>query len=216
MTTLTDYLLETKADWPDPATEPDPAEGPELDAEPQEWAGDLYDAGDETDPAEAFAVFTGAAGLEGWLDRADDGTLTGWVRDPAGGVYRYSDVDAWAIDVRDSGMSRTDPGMGVEDPNAELEGEDDAATEDPSELEGEDDADPFAEGDDEGDELAVDDDAADEVGADTDDPDPDTDDLADDMDPDEDDDEDDFTSKFKRKGVEGKSYELVFEPWVGR
>lgn len=41
----------------------------------------MYDEGDETDPANAFAAYKGAAGEEAWLDQAPDGTLTGWVRD---------------------------------------------------------------------------------------------------------------------------------------
>lgn len=64
----------------------------------RQWAGDEYTEGDETDPAQARAAFTGEAG-EAWLDRAEDGTLTGWVREPDGTVFRYADVDAWAIDV---------------------------------------------------------------------------------------------------------------------
>ena len=148
MASLTDYLLESKSDWPDPATPTDdPAEGPETEATPTEWAGDLYEEGDESNPDEAFAVFTGGAGLEAWLDRADDGTLTGWVRDPEGSVFRYSDVDAWAIDVRDAGMNRTDPGMAGEE-----EG-------DPAEGEEGDDLDPDAEQDPFADEAADQDDA---------------------------------------------------------
>ncbi|WP_143661270.1 hypothetical protein [Streptomyces pseudogriseolus] len=75
------------------------------DARP--WAGDAYDEGDETDPAQAFASFAGDAGQEAWLDKAVDGTLTGWVRDETGQVWRYADPDAWAIDVDDAGMAQT-------------------------------------------------------------------------------------------------------------
>jgi hypothetical protein len=39
--------------------------------------------------------------------KAEDGTLTGWVRDETGQVWRYSDTDAWAIDVDDAGMTQT-------------------------------------------------------------------------------------------------------------
>lgn len=75
--------------------------------EGHEWAGDRYEEGDETDPAESFAAFTGQSGEDAWLDRSEDGTLTGWVRDADGTVYRYSDHDAWAADVDDAGMTRT-------------------------------------------------------------------------------------------------------------
>ncbi|MFJ4988750.1 hypothetical protein ACIP9H_33740 [Streptomyces sp. NPDC088732] len=71
------------------------------------WSGDMYDEGDETDPAQAYAAYTGSNGEEAWLDQAPDGTLTGWVRDSTGQVWRYSDVDAWAIDVDDAQMTRT-------------------------------------------------------------------------------------------------------------
>lgn len=71
-----------------------------------EWAGDIVD--DEsviTDPSVSFRSFTGAEGETAWLDRADDGTLTGWIQDADGTTYRYADADAWAIDVDDAGMS---------------------------------------------------------------------------------------------------------------
>ncbi|WP_031102323.1 hypothetical protein [Streptomyces sp. NRRL S-146] len=83
----------------------DPAPGPEDDARP--WSGDMYDEGDETDPADAFAAYKGANGEEAWLDQAPDGTLTGWVRDPTGQVWKYVDPDVWAIDVDDAQMTRT-------------------------------------------------------------------------------------------------------------
>ncbi|MFE2157103.1 hypothetical protein ACFW9M_04730 [Streptomyces lydicus] len=78
---------------------------PEDDARP--WSGDMYDEGDETDPAAAFAAYQGTDGEEAWLDQAPDGTLTGWVRDATGQVWRYSDPDVWAIDVDDAQMTRT-------------------------------------------------------------------------------------------------------------
>ena len=224
MKSLTDYLLESKADWPDPATPTDPAEGQGAEETPTEWAGDLYDQGDESDPAQAFAVFTGGAGLEGWLDRADDGTLTGWVRDPDGSVYRYSDVDAWAIDVRDAGMNRTDPGLAGEEP-ADGEGEEDPNA-DPAEEAPADGEDPLAEGDDTPPELQGEDDAASEApdelapeaddAAATDGTDDGTnpDEQPDDADgADENDEDEDWQEKVKRKGMEGKSYELVYTPW---
>ncbi|MEU8540897.1 hypothetical protein AB0C52_13070 [Streptomyces sp. NPDC048717] len=79
--------------------------GAESDARP--WSGDPYDAGDETDPDDAFAAYKGAGGEEAWLDQAPDGTLTGWVRDKSGQVWRYTDPNAWAIDVDDAPMTRT-------------------------------------------------------------------------------------------------------------
>ncbi|MFG2865470.1 hypothetical protein [Streptomyces sioyaensis] len=83
----------------------DPAPAPEDDARP--WSGDMYDEGDETDPVDAFAAYKGTDGEEAWLDQAPDGTLTGWVRDATGQVWRYTDPDVWAIDVDDAQMSRT-------------------------------------------------------------------------------------------------------------
>ncbi|MGG7574100.1 hypothetical protein [Streptomyces sirii] len=83
----------------------DPAPGPEDDSRP--WSGDMYDEGDETDPSGAFAAYQGADGEEAWLDQAPDGTLTGWVRDATGQVWRYTDPDVWAIDVDDAQMTRT-------------------------------------------------------------------------------------------------------------
>ncbi|MGA5134440.1 hypothetical protein ACPCTO_32065 [Streptomyces olivoreticuli] len=82
-----------------------PSPPPTDDARP--WSGDMYDEGDETDPADAFAAYTGTGGEEAWLDQAPDGTLTGWVRDATGQVWRYSDADAWAVDVDDAQMTRT-------------------------------------------------------------------------------------------------------------
>ncbi|MFG2408760.1 hypothetical protein ACGFR8_31340 [Streptomyces brevispora] len=106
----------------DPAAEP-PAEGsesaaplpseePTAEVEPppddsRPWAGDMYDEGDETDPADSWSAYTGSNGEQAWLDRAPDGTLTGWVRDGTGQVWRYTDPDAWAIDVDGAQMTRT-------------------------------------------------------------------------------------------------------------
>lgn len=93
-----------------------PAAEPSLeDVESHEWAGDLYEEGDETDPAQAFAGFAGQEGEEAWLDRSEDGTLTGWVRDADGSTYRYSDPHAWATDVDDAGMTRTSAAAPGED-----------------------------------------------------------------------------------------------------
>ncbi len=90
----------------DPAAQPGGAQ----------WAGDEVDPGaeDVSDPAVAFAMFAGANGETAWLDVADDGTITGWVEDADGTIYRYSDTDAWAIDVDDVQMSRQEPGAPAE------------------------------------------------------------------------------------------------------
>lgn len=95
---------------------PDPAAGeiqPPAHDDSRPWAGDAYDEGDETDPANAYAAFTGQDGEEAWLDRAPDGTLTGWVRDATGQVWRYSDDSAWVLDVDGAQMQRvsTTPGQ---------------------------------------------------------------------------------------------------------
>lgn len=92
---------------------------PEDDSRP--WAGDMYEEGDETDPEAAFAAYTGSDGEQAWLDQAPDGTLTGWVRDSTGQVWRYTDPDAWATDVDGAQMTRThgpEGGDGTTDPAA--------------------------------------------------------------------------------------------------
>jgi hypothetical protein len=114
------------ADWPDPAA-PEDAVDDTLDGDPNapKWAGDLYEEGDETDPVEAFAAFTGDDGVTAWLDVAPDGTKTGWVKDGEE-VYRYSDPNAWALDVDGAGMARAGE---LDTPEGEepAEGEDPAA-----------------------------------------------------------------------------------------
>lgn len=108
--------VEVKTAMPTPGM-PDPAELPAApDAQmpdapqmpvPHAWAGDALDTLDGvTDPEQAHALFTGPQGEQAWLDRADDGVLLGWVRDVDGQVYRYNDVDAWAVDVDDAGFER--------------------------------------------------------------------------------------------------------------
>ncbi|MFJ7054698.1 hypothetical protein ACIQU7_23610 [Streptomyces albidoflavus] len=82
-----------------------PPPQPEDDARP--WSGDPYNEGDETDPSDAFAAYTGPDGEEAWLDQAPDGTLTGWVFDSMGQTWRYTDPDAWATDVDGAQMTRT-------------------------------------------------------------------------------------------------------------
>lgn len=94
----------------DPAAAPAP---PEDDSRP--WAGDMYDEGDETTPEDAYCAYTGSNGEQAWLDRAPDGTLTGWVRDETGQVWRYTDPDAWAIDVDGAQMTRTHGPEGEDD-----------------------------------------------------------------------------------------------------
>ncbi|MET9528106.1 hypothetical protein ABZX91_38255, partial [Streptomyces coeruleorubidus] len=92
----------------DPAAPPPPPEiQPPHEDDARPWAGDVYDEGDETDPAQAYASLSGPNGEQAWLDKAEDGTLTGWVRDETGQVWRYSDPDTWAIDVDDAGMQET-------------------------------------------------------------------------------------------------------------
>ncbi|MFF0754396.1 hypothetical protein [Streptomyces sp. NPDC004267] len=119
---------------PDPATGDPAAPPPPPEVQPPQgddarpWAGDLYDEGDESDPAEAYAAMSGPNGEQAWLDLADDGTLTGWVRDETGQVWRYSDPDTWAIDVDDAGMQETG---GTRSAPADTEGLDPAA-DDPS------------------------------------------------------------------------------------
>ncbi|AKN68754.1 hypothetical protein QR97_02100 [Streptomyces sp. PBH53] len=93
------------AEAPDGEATTGPAPAPEDDARP--WSGDMYDEGDESDPADAFAAYKGGNGEEAWLDQATDGTLTGWVCDATGQVWRYSDPDVWAMDVDDAQMTRT-------------------------------------------------------------------------------------------------------------
>ncbi|MFF4543626.1 hypothetical protein ACFY1J_05175 [Streptomyces sp. NPDC001406] len=99
---------EAPADGTQPPGNEPPADAPEPPSDDaRQWAGDPYDEGDETDPANAFASYTGSNGEQAWLDQDADGTLTGWVRDGTGQVWRYTDPDAWAIDVDDAHMTQT-------------------------------------------------------------------------------------------------------------
>ncbi|MFD7763573.1 hypothetical protein [Streptomyces microflavus] len=112
------------------AVPPEPEPPHEDDSRP--WAGDMYDEGDESDPAQAYASFSGPAGEQAWLDKAQDGTLTGWVRDEAGQVWRYADPDAWAIDVDDAGMVQSGgTGDAPQDPEQPPAAPDQAAGTDP-------------------------------------------------------------------------------------
>lgn len=125
------YAVKTLPQPDDPAAEEDLAEIPPEPQPPREddarpWAGDVYDEGDESDPAQAYASFSGPSGEQAWLDKAEDGTLTGWVRDETGQVWRYADPEAWAIDVDDAGMSETGGTHGAA-PDTEQEGSESAA-----------------------------------------------------------------------------------------
>ncbi len=122
----------------DPA-DPAAQQAAEEQVEQHEWAGDLFEEGTESNPADAFARFHGGAGEEAWLDRAEDGTLTGWVRDTDGSVYRYSDVEAWAVDTDEATMTRVDPGQEpAESPEGD-EGDEEAAEGEEEAAEGEED-----------------------------------------------------------------------------
>ncbi len=141
----------------DPAAAADPNAGqppmPTDDSRP--WAGDLYDEGDETLPDDPSVTdhFSDPNGEEAWLEKAPDGTLTGWVRDATGQVYRYSDADAWATDVDDAGM--TPSGGGAPAPGDMPDGEE---------------RDGLDEGDDEGDLPGLDEEPDDEEDEEEDDP----------------------------------------------
>lgn len=109
------------------------------------WAGDLYEEGPVSDPAEAFAHFqmeaspdptdpdaTEAGDVEAWLERNEDGSMVGWVREGTE-VFRYSDPSAWALDVDGAQMNRVDSATSL-DPNAVAPGAEglDPAVEDPN------------------------------------------------------------------------------------
>ncbi|MFD9394153.1 hypothetical protein ACFWBB_26475 [Streptomyces sp. NPDC060000] len=108
-------LTEDPAAPPDPNAPPEGEGGggeaapgqPEDDSRP--WAGDEYNEGDETDPdgPDAWCAYAGSGGEQAWLDKAPDGTLTGWVRDSDGQVWRYTDPDAWSTDVDGAQMTQT-------------------------------------------------------------------------------------------------------------
>ncbi|WP_406153219.1 hypothetical protein OG217_05775 [Streptomyces sp. NBC_01023] len=114
-----DALAETPPEEEEAESSDEAPPAPEDDARP--WSGDMYDEGDETDPVAAFAAYQGASGEEAWLDQAPDGTLTGWVRDATGQVWRYTDPDVWAIDVDDAQMTRTHSQVGGDDAGAPTE-----------------------------------------------------------------------------------------------
>ena len=144
--------------------------GVEMD-EGRPWSGEVFEEGATSDPAEAFARFTGEDDTEAWLDKNEDGTLIAWVRE-GDAVWRYSDVDAWALDVDGAQMQTAEQAPPVEGEGAEGEGVEDpeafdaeadpavdeadptAAVEDPTDLpdedgDGEDLDNPFADDDDE-------------------------------------------------------------------
>lgn len=141
------YTLQAKAaPFDDPAAPiddtaaPPPPPNAEQVAQ-QEWAGDIYTGTDVTDPANAAASFSGTNGETAWLDQADDRTLTGWVEDADGTVRRYSDVDAWAIDVDQASMTLVAESGTEESPEAEFGDETGDEPTEPAEGE-----DPFNEG----------------------------------------------------------------------
>ncbi|GAA5070957.1 hypothetical protein [Streptomyces similanensis] len=101
-----DPAADTPPDGDGTGEEPDPAAQPPVD-DARPWSGDMYDEGDETDPEAAYCAYAGSDGEQAWLDRDPDGTLTGWVRDATGQVWRYTDPDAWATDVDGAQMTRT-------------------------------------------------------------------------------------------------------------
>ncbi len=199
--------------------------------EQHEWAGDLIiDSNEVTDPSMAFAVFQGAEGETAWLDRADDGTITCWVRDADDSVYRYSDPEAWAVDVDDSGMSRmndpgaaADPAMTDDDSttdeiDAELpaDGDDMADPADPELDPDEDGTDPTSPTDPTDPDAPLDDDLTDPSMVDESAEDPtavdeaiDTADADAQLDPDEDPDEDEDDAKLPFGRRQGKSYQLI-------
>jgi hypothetical protein len=136
-----DYRFEVKALPPsqdpaaqgmDPAAEQPPELQPPHQDDARPWAGDAYDEGDETDPAQAYASFSGNNGEQAWLDKAEDGTLTCWVRDESGQVWRYSDPDTWAIDVDDAGMAQSGGTGDQPDPAAQDPAMQDPAAQDPA------------------------------------------------------------------------------------
>ena len=114
------YVLEMKAAPGEDPTAPPATPDPMGGDTPPRWSGDLYEEGDETDPADSQWAFTGANGEQAWLDRSDDGTLVGWVRDADGSVVRYTDPDGWALDVDDAGMQRGDAPAEPVDEGAEV------------------------------------------------------------------------------------------------
>jgi len=227
----TKYRLEVKADWPDPAVpvEDEEQEAPEVDeVDPntREWAGDEYAEGDEPDPLDSFGALTGSDGSEAWLERRDDGSLIGWVRDSRDDrVYRYTDAEAWAADVDGAGMNRvpgvgdaqapeSEPAEGDVPPDEDDEGDDfdfeddeghtssvDDATEDEPELSDDEDLDPLD--DPEPDELGGDEDDDDELVRDPGDLDDDLfDDLTDEDEDAEPEDDDETTDEDADQGTD--------------
>ncbi|MFI8265283.1 hypothetical protein [Streptomyces sp. NPDC085665] len=161
MTTHYAFSIKALPAQPDPAALNEPPSPPDARQPPpaddgRQWAGDPYDEGDESDPGAAFAAFTGTNGEEAWLDRGPDGTLTGWVRDATGQVWRYVDDSAWALDVDGAQMDRVStPSSAGNTPGTAPAGATDAAPsieQDPMWAPGaepEVDEDPFADADDE-------------------------------------------------------------------
>lgn len=193
----------------------------------REWAGEPYEGDDAPQgPDGAFSVFSHPGGEVAWLDRAEDGTLTGWVQATDGTLYQYTDADAWAVDVDGAGMAMVEgqgpagdageDAMSTEDQQSEDESVDDLAGDDLAgdgtgevdpllEVEEDGEVDPFAEP-----EVEEPEDALAELG-DEEDPDAeDPDDLDDpeldefDSDEDDEDEEDEDPLDRFKKGHQGK------------
>jgi len=127
---MTTFALEVKElPGQNPAAAPPPT-NPVHNTDAPAWSGDVYQEGDESTPEQSQWSFTGDGGEEAWLDRSADGTITGWVRDPDGTVYRYTDPDAWAVDVDDAGLAPSGGGDVAE--GEPVEGEDPNAADDPT------------------------------------------------------------------------------------
>lgn len=121
-------VFETKA-VAAPGPTPSPDETPQIPEQGDDsavgWSGDEVVEGDGievSDPADAYSRFEGEEGLEAWLDIREDRTLMGWVRDPGGQTFRYTDARQWAKDVTAAGMTE------VTEPVAEDAPSDEAAT----------------------------------------------------------------------------------------
>ena len=222
MSSLTSVVLEGKSDWPDPAmpTGDDDDGIDPVEEATAEWSGDLYQEGDETKPEDAFAAFSGSSGEEAWLDRTVDGRLVGWVRDTDGSVWRYSDANAWAVDVDDSGMTRIDTvyeavdeseddGDGAPEGDETSDGDTETVDTETSSNDGPDsgEEDPFALPDDDDTDSGDADSGEDETGNGTGDGEPE----GDDPDDDDTDSGDGDPLKIRRK-MQGKSWVFTYEP----
>lgn len=220
---MTTFALEVK-ELPGQNPAAPPPTNPVHNTEAPAWSGDVYQEGDESTPEQSEWSFTGEGGEEAWLDRSQDGTITGWVRDPDGTVYRYTDPDAWAVDVDDAGMARQGgaeapvEGGGGEDPNAATDPAQGDEFVDPDQPEVDEDAayDEYASDGDYSDEDAdpdvdPEDEPEGEEEADTDEPEPEADAETDPEGEPAEEEEDEDSPPFKKKGkVEGKVLHLPY------